>query len=188
MFCLSLLEHTFRLPAELVALPLPQSIRGELEKLFLDKVIPNLGLCISVYDIRSIEGGLIWPGEGSPTYKVTFRLVMFRPFMGEILVGNVKRLDKDGLQVSLGFFEDVHIPANLFPQPSRFMEDGTWEWDWDGNEQYIYHFEKIRFRVHTVEYPTIPIDQKANAKPFAPMEIIGTIHDDGLGPVSWWED
>ncbi|ERN01432.1 hypothetical protein AMTR_s00002p00266390 [Amborella trichopoda] len=98
MFCLSLLEHTFRLPAELVALPLPQSIRGELEKLFLDKVIPNLGLCISVYDIRSIEGGLIWPGEGSPTYKVTFRLVMFRPFMGEILVGNVKRLDKDGLQ------------------------------------------------------------------------------------------
>lgn len=34
------------------------------------KVIANLGLCISVYDIRSITGGFIFPSEGSATYTV----------------------------------------------------------------------------------------------------------------------
>lgn len=34
------------------------------------QVISNLGLCISVYDIRSIDGGFIVPGDGSATYKV----------------------------------------------------------------------------------------------------------------------
>lgn len=34
------------------------------------KVIPKLGLCVSVYDIRSITGGLIFPGDGAPTYTV----------------------------------------------------------------------------------------------------------------------
>lgn len=34
------------------------------------KVISSLGLCISVYDIQSIEGGFIFPGDGSSTYKV----------------------------------------------------------------------------------------------------------------------
>lgn len=34
------------------------------------KVIANLGLCICVYDIRSIEGGYIFPGDGAATYTV----------------------------------------------------------------------------------------------------------------------
>ena len=36
------------------------------------KVIANLGLCFSVYDIRSIDGGFIFPGDGASTYTVYF--------------------------------------------------------------------------------------------------------------------
>ena len=34
------------------------------------KVIANLGLCISVYDITSIDGGFVFPGDGASTYTV----------------------------------------------------------------------------------------------------------------------
>ena len=34
------------------------------------KVLANLGLCISVYDIRSIDGGFVFPGDGASTYTV----------------------------------------------------------------------------------------------------------------------
>lgn len=34
------------------------------------KVVANLGLCISVYDIRSVDGGFIFPSDGAATYKV----------------------------------------------------------------------------------------------------------------------
>ncbi|KAD4584432.1 hypothetical protein E3N88_22043 [Mikania micrantha] len=46
--------------------------------------------------------------------------------------------------------------------------------------------EQIRFRVQNVKFPEIPKEQK-DMKPFAPMEIIGSlVSDGGLGPISWW--
>jgi hypothetical protein len=38
MFYLSRLEHTFRLPPSLLSLPREEAVKGELERLFLDKV------------------------------------------------------------------------------------------------------------------------------------------------------
>ncbi|RVX19018.1 hypothetical protein CK203_006849 [Vitis vinifera] len=67
MFFLSLIEHTLRLSPHLLDLPLSEAIKGELESLFLDKVVANLGLCIFVNDIRSIDGGFVFPGDSAST-------------------------------------------------------------------------------------------------------------------------
>ncbi|XP_059437809.1 DNA-directed RNA polymerase III subunit rpc8-like [Corylus avellana] len=98
MFYLSRLEHTFRVPPSLLSLPCEEVVKGELEKLFLDKVIAKLGLCVSVYDIRSIKGGFIFPSDGAPTYTVVFRLIMFRPFEGEIIAAKLKESNSTGLR------------------------------------------------------------------------------------------
>lgn len=39
------------------------------------KVIANLGLGISIYDIRSIDDGFIFPSEGASTYTVFYLLL-----------------------------------------------------------------------------------------------------------------
>ncbi|CAJ2641056.1 unnamed protein product [Trifolium pratense] len=70
MFYLSKIEHKLTLPPYLLALPIREAILSELERLFLDKVIAKLGLCISFYDIISIKGGSVFPGDGAPTYLV----------------------------------------------------------------------------------------------------------------------
>lgn len=192
MFYLSLIEHTFRVPPSLLSLPIDEAVKGELERLFLDKVIANLGLCVSIYDIKSIEGGFIFPSDGAATYTVVFRLIMFRPSVGEIIVAKLKESNAMGLRLSLGFFEDIYIPVHLLPNPSRFKPDpnrrdkGTWEWEYDGEPYIIDGTDEIKFRVHNVSYPPIPIEQPKEAKPFAPMVITASINDDGLGCVSWW--
>ncbi|XP_024977211.1 DNA-directed RNA polymerase III subunit RPC8-like isoform X2 [Cynara cardunculus var. scolymus] len=175
MFNLSKLEHTLRLQPHLLGLPINEAVKGELEGLFLDKVIAKLGLCISVYDIESIDGGFIFPNEGAPTYTVKFRLIMFRPFV-----------------VSLGFFDDIHIPKLLMPEPSRAKPDSEnknqvkWIWSFNDEEYLIDGYDEIRFRVQNIKFPEIPNEQK-ESKPFAPMEIIGSlVSDGGLGPISWW--
>lgn len=202
MFYLSLIEHTLRLPPHLLHLPVDEAIKSELETLFLDKVIAKLGLCISVYDIRSIKGGFIFPGDGASTYTVEFRLIVFRPFIGEIIVAKLKESDASGLRLSLGFFDDIYIPAHLLPTPSRFeaiphtRNQGRWIWDFGDAEEaqseeprfVIDGSDPIKFRVDSVIYPSIPLEQPENSKPFAPMVITGTINYDGLGPVSWWEE
>ncbi|XP_057963732.1 uncharacterized protein LOC131154918 [Malania oleifera] len=193
MFFLSLIEHTFRLPPHLLSLPLEEAVKGELERLFLDKVVQDLGLCISVYDIQKIIGGFIYPGEGASTYTVKFRLMMFRPFVGEVIAAKLKESDADGLHLSLGFFDDIHVPAHLMPKPSRFgpcpENEGSklWMWEYDeGQTLFIDGEDEIRFRVQSVKYPPIPIEQSEGSKPFAPMVVTGSIAEEGLGPISWW--
>ncbi|KAL8548096.1 hypothetical protein ACS0TY_007424 [Phlomoides rotata] len=198
MFFLSEIEHTLRLPPYLLNRPLNEAIKGELDSTFLDKVIEKLGLCITVYDIQSIEGGFIFPGDGASTYTVMFRLVMFRPYEGEIISARLQESTKDGLRLSLGFFDDIYVPVPLLASPvhsepdPRLKDSVTWIWEYDGQNYPIDGADEIRFRVHNVSYPPIPLEQEEEAsdkkavKPFAPMVITGSLDGDGLGPVSWW--
>ncbi|CAI0458565.1 unnamed protein product [Linum tenue] len=80
MFFLSLIEHKLRFPPADLSLPLHKGIKKFLDGIFLDRVILNLGRCVSIYDIRNIYGGFIHAGEGAPTYTLEFRMVVFRPF------------------------------------------------------------------------------------------------------------
>ncbi|XP_019175812.1 PREDICTED: DNA-directed RNA polymerase III subunit RPC8-like isoform X2 [Ipomoea nil] len=162
MFYLSEIEHTLRLPPHLLNLPLNEAIKGELEGLFVDKVIAQLGLCISVYDIRSIDGGFIFAGDGASTYTVKFRLIIFRPFRGEVIAARLKESNANGLRLSLGFFDDIYVPAALMPNPSHSEPDPEsrnqvrWIWEYEGEK-----------------YPIDGTDE-------------GSLDADGLGPVSWW--
>lgn len=90
MFVLSVLEDDVRvLPSDLTKAPL-DAVTDVLQSRFLDKVIPGLGLVITVYDVTSIEGGFVYPNDGAAYFKTLFRLVIFRPFIGEVLVGKLK--------------------------------------------------------------------------------------------------
>ncbi|XP_061351449.1 uncharacterized protein LOC133296474 [Gastrolobium bilobum] len=192
MFYLSRIEHKLPLPPPLLTLPIREAMHMELEKLFLDKVIANLGLCISVRDIRSIEGGFIFPGDGAPTYTVVFNLIMFRPFVGEIINAKLLSSDADGLRLSLGFFDDIYVPAHHLPNPNHFVAEptnskkGIWFWDFEQSSYPIHDTDVIKFRVQSVTYPPIPVEQPKESKPFAPMLVTGSLDHDGLGPDSWW--
>ncbi|XP_034691857.1 DNA-directed RNA polymerase III subunit RPC8-like [Vitis riparia] len=152
MFFLSLIEHTLRLPPHLLDLSLDKTIQGELENQFLDKVIADLGLCISVYDIRSIDGDFVFPADGASTY--TYLL--------------------DSLKTST----DWSILCQIHPTCSTFFL--LWNsrsqviWIRDNQEQKfpIDGIDKIRFQVQSVSYSPVPVEQPKESKPFAPMVIL----------------
>ena len=58
------------------------------------QVLHDLGLVVTIYDILSITGGFIYPSDGAAHYIVAFRLVLFRPFVGQILTGRLAKSDK----------------------------------------------------------------------------------------------
>ncbi|KAB2628440.1 DNA-directed RNA polymerase III subunit RPC8-like [Pyrus ussuriensis x Pyrus communis] len=195
MFYLSRIEHTLRLPPHLLSLRLEDAVKGEIEKIFLDKVIAKLGLCISVHSIQSIKDGFILPNDGHPTFRVEFTLIMFRPFVGEIISAKLKESTANGLRLSLGFFDDIYVPVHLLPSPSCSEPDPEkrnnviWIWKCpDADDLAVEWTDEIRFQVQSVTYPPIPIEQPEDAKPFAPMVVTGSIDYDGLGPVRWWDN
>lgn len=91
------------------------------------------------------DGGLIRIGHGvcvtgdsGSHHDCTFQLIIFRPFVNEVCVGAIERSNADGIHVSLGFFNDIFIPAYWMLNPSYYDADtGLWVWtpqyDDDGN-------------------------------------------------------
>eukprot|EP00271_Cylindrocystis_brebissonii_P019465 TRINITY_DN5920_c0_g2_i3.p1 TRINITY_DN5920_c0_g2~~TRINITY_DN5920_c0_g2_i3.p1 ORF type:complete len:169 (+),score=23.42 TRINITY_DN5920_c0_g2_i3:417-923(+) len=150
MFMLVAFEDDIRIQPEKLQLPIDVAVTSYLRNVFVDKVIDEQGLCVTLYDIQSVNGGYVFPGDGAPRFTVRFRLVMFRPFVGEILVGRLARCDASGLHVTCGdFFADIHIPEHLLQAPSEFdPEEKLWVWKFSGNDMFLDLNEevgKIRF-------------------------------------------
>ena len=94
MFKLTAVEADVRVhPKDLNKPPLT-AVADVIEQQYLDKVVPDLGLVVSVYDIQSVEGGHIYPNDGAAHFKAKFRIIVFRPFIGEVLVGKLKSCNK----------------------------------------------------------------------------------------------
>lgn len=90
MFLTCSIEDTVRvLPADLGSATL-DAVQAVLERNYIDRVIRDVGLAVTIHEIRSIEGGFIYHSDGAAHFTVIFSLVIFRPLEGEILVGEVK--------------------------------------------------------------------------------------------------
>ena len=71
-----------------------EAVTAEIERVYVDKVIPDLGLVTTIYDILDIQGGFVYPSDGAAHFDTKFRLVVFKPFIGQILVGKLDACDK----------------------------------------------------------------------------------------------
>ena len=199
MFQIARLEDpTVKILPETLGKPRLTAITQVIEDLYVDKVVKDLGLVVTLYEIVSIEGGTVYPGEGSAHFHVVFKAVVFRPFVGEVLEGVLKKADRKGLYVHLGFFNDVFVPEHMLQEPSAFdEEEQLWVWNYQNSRMFMDLEEPVRFRCSSVRFPEQPRNAKAlDGNPllgrtyegnFAPMVIVGDVNADGLGLTSWWQ-
>ncbi|KNC74500.1 hypothetical protein SARC_12956, partial [Sphaeroforma arctica JP610] len=173
----------------------------------------DVGLFIALYDILEQGDQYLYPLDGSAHVHVKFRYVVFRPFVGETISGKVLQNGKDGLQVSLGFFDDIFIPSH-FMRDNVFFEEETQTWYFlaDGEHKMYYDVgHPIRFKVVSETFkdvhPTTDDDNAARAttatldnKPGAEEDaevggfdttkiayfLTASVKDDGLGMEAWW--
>uniref|UniRef100_A0A060TCC8 DNA-directed RNA polymerase subunit n=1 Tax=Blastobotrys adeninivorans TaxID=409370 RepID=A0A060TCC8_BLAAD len=200
MFFLSKISDLIRIDPESFGKSTERAVEDEIHARFANKVIHNAGLCVCLYDIESIGDGMVKHGDGASFVKVVFRMVMFRPFVGEILVGWVSSCTEEGLKVKMEFFNDIHIPKSLLFDNCVFIPtEQAWVWripndDGTNTDLYIDTNEKIRFRVEqelfTEQHPKGPTledgEAAATQNQTPPYAIIGSCQADGMGLVSWW--
>jgi DNA-directed RNA polymerase III subunit RPC8 len=211
MFTLVTIKYSVRIAPSKLALDFEECIIDELNSKFCNKIVPNCGLAIKVFDLEQVGDPLVHPGDSSMTIAVTLRMIVFRPFNGEVVVGKVRMCDEQtGISVSLGFFDDIIIPPGLMPEGCRWdAHERVWVWSFDGNDMFVDPEEPIRIRilseVFTETAPTpkeVLIASMAAAQPAdnhmppptpppslynnPPYRLIASIAEDGLGLVSWW--
>ncbi|ETW78735.1 hypothetical protein HETIRDRAFT_324290 [Heterobasidion irregulare TC 32-1] len=209
MFVLSLIKDTIPIHPSHFGVPPEQALINELNKKFANRVLHDVGLCICVFDISEAGEGKVRYGDGFLWYTVIFRLTVFRPFPSEVILARVKSSDEDGIQLSVGFFEDMWIPITYLPQPTAFDPNERAHFWLPGSQStsthelldsptsermYIDQGETVRVRVETDEfYDDEPGPPKAtegvqikveSRRP--PYTITCSIAEQGLGPVAWW--
>lgn len=60
-------------------------------------MVLNVGLCIALYDIVSLQESYIFPGDGASHTRVNFRYIVFRPFVEEIIIGKIRSCSQEGV-------------------------------------------------------------------------------------------
>ena len=148
------LQDTVHITPSEFSKPLLTAIRDALAEKYPNKVVPGLGLCVTLHDILHVGESQLYPGSGSHHTVVEFRLVVFRPYIGEVMTGNVVACDQAGVRVSLGFFDEIHVPPRHLQQPSSWSDDeGVWVWDVTPDHQLFLDLDNpLRFRVEEVRY------------------------------------
>ncbi|OZJ04903.1 hypothetical protein BZG36_02495 [Bifiguratus adelaidae] len=178
------------------------AVTSELNKKYANKVVQNVGLCISVFDILEASEGFIYHSDGASYYKVKFRIIVFRPYIGEVLTGKIKSSTEKGIKVSMGFFDDIFIPADFMQPGTQFVnEDQVFLWNVDGAEFWMDLNQTIRFRVQAEAFEDVT-PRRANTGPrraslleasstetpkIAPYSLTCSVNEDGLGVTSWWK-
>lgn len=180
----------------------------EINRKYSNKVIHKLGLCILLHDLLEVGDPLIYPGDGSAHIKTKFRMVVFRPFIGEVLYGKIKSCSEKGIFVTMGFFDDIFIPRDNFQPNTTFdKSEQLWVWTYGEDKFYLDLDESIVFRVQNPKFyearpadagvaamsntvaiasPPMVSEDSAFSNHESPFSLEGTINDSGLGLPAWW--
>ena len=187
MFCIEVVTDTIKVKAaDLNSGSTLTTLHREIDALYPNRVLMDVGLVIGRYDecdltdakkrkfITKLGHGVC---EGSSAhFRVSFAVIVFRPFVGEVMVGKIVDSAESGVTVSTGFFAAIFVPAYWMLNPSVY-ENGVWVWipaydedeggvedeKEDAAEQQRYEMSigaEVRFRVKSIHYTRVTATAK----------------------------
>nr|ASF90208.1 hypothetical protein SPAR04455 [Bartheletia paradoxa] len=190
MFVLSTISDTVKIEPREFGGDVTVALEDELNRKYANKVLQDVGLCVALFDLLKASEGKVRYGDGCIYHKVEFRLVVFRPFIGEIIVGRVKSCTEKHVRA-----EALHF---WLPDPTeeQLLDPLSSDPDY---RNYLDPDQPIRFRVEQEAF----VDANPTIAPKAPVEstnevgseedereppysLICSISEQGLGLTSWW--
>lgn len=164
-------------------------------------MIHKIGLCIGFHSLISASEGLIGHGTGIVNVNVDFKLIVFRPFKGEIIRATITQSTPSGIELSTDFYDDLVVPPEtLFDNTSWEKDDAnTWTFVWradDGaggtNDFYFDNSESCLLRIEEEQWHDLSPDalkeedEEGTESRLPPYRIRGSMMHSGLGPTLWW--
>jgi len=114
MYRILTLKTKIKVPPTRFGMPLKQSIKESIAEKYENRLDRNFGIGLAVIDVKEIGEGKILPGDPSIHYSVTFDLLVFKPELHEILLGDVIDNTEFGAFVRLGPMDGlVHVSQLL---------------------------------------------------------------------------
>ncbi len=90
------------------------AVRAQLEESYSGFQDKDIGTVVAVLDVEEVKEGIIIPGDGAAYYESTFRLIVFRPELQELVYGQIEEITNFGAFISMGPIRGmIHISQTM---------------------------------------------------------------------------
>lgn len=91
-----------------------EAVRAQLEESYSGFQDKDIGTVVAVLDVNEVKEGIIIPGDGAAYYESTFKLIVFRPELQELVYGQIEEITNFGAFISLGPIRGmIHISQTM---------------------------------------------------------------------------
>jgi DNA-directed RNA polymerase subunit E' len=114
MFYLSEVEDYVRVEPKLFGLPTAEAVDKQLREMYTDHYNRELGKVVVVIEVLSVDKGVIIPGDGAAYYKSTFKLLIWKPELQELVYGTISEITTFGAFIDMGVMRGmIHISQTM---------------------------------------------------------------------------
>jgi len=91
-----------------------EAVRMQLEESYSGFQDKDIGTVVAVLDIIEVNEGIIIPGDGAAYYESTFKLIVFRPELQEVVYGVIDEITNFGAFIDMGVIKGmIHISQTM---------------------------------------------------------------------------
>ncbi len=125
MFYLTEIEDYVRVDPMFFGLPTDESVSLQLEETYKEFYDKDIGRIVSVIEVLEIGEGVIVPGDGAAYYKSTFKVLVWKPELQELVYGKISEITSFGAFIDLGVMRGmIHVSQTMDDYVS-FSDSGS---------------------------------------------------------------
>lgn len=110
MYKIYTIQDSVRVPPEMFAMQRESAILQILREKYERKMDTDLGVVLSIQNVRNISGGYVVPGDGAAYYDAHFDMLSYFPEINEVVESEATEVVEFGAFLSLGPLEGlVHL-------------------------------------------------------------------------------
>jgi DNA-directed RNA polymerase subunit E' len=114
MFYLSQIKDHIRVAPKDFGLDNKEAIIKSIKKGYEGYISKEIGIVVDVGDVHDVKEGVIIAGDGASYYEATFSLLVYKPELQEVVVGNIRDIAEFGAFINLGPIEGmIHISQTM---------------------------------------------------------------------------
>ena len=114
MFYITEVEDYVRVDPKLFGLPTEEAVEKQLFETYKEYYDKQLGHAITVIEVLEVGEGVIIPGDGAAYYKSTFKLLVWKAELQELVYGKISEITNFGAFIDLGSMQGmIHISQTM---------------------------------------------------------------------------
>ena len=114
MFYEMLVTDHVRVDPNKFGMPTDEAVRAQLEESYSGFQDKDIGTVVAVLEVTDVREGVIIPGDGAAYYESTFKLIVFKPELQELVYGTIEEITNFGAFIDLGVIRGmIHISQTM---------------------------------------------------------------------------